>query len=425
MVRVSTILQARLQRYIAALQYRDYRTMWFATLWAGAAAWALIVARGWLVFEESGSSLWVGLATFAAMAPRLVVTPIVGYLADLMDRKTLLAWTYGINLVHNLVLGLLVVTGTVEIWHIIVLSLVNGAARAAQMTTSQALMPNLVPRTHLLNAIALNSATQQGDRLVGPALIAPLLALFGAGPALFLCSAFYALGMVQVLRVKTLSVGGVGQERGFVDSLVKGMVVAYSHPIIISLILLVAAHCALTMAFESIIPSLSKSKLGAEGGAAFSYLMMMVGAGALVSNLWLAGILQERTRGRLYFLMGLGSGVSILLMGISPNMPAALLAAAAMGFTQGGFMSINQTMVQSIVPDNVRGRISGVQQWHTGGTMAVFNLTNGMLVDVVGPGLLLGVTGALFIGVMMLSLLRRPLLQIYTRGIPEMAQATA
>ncbi|MBM3945930.1 MAG: MFS transporter [SAR202 cluster bacterium] len=425
MERLSAIVQARLQRYVAALQYRDYRTMWFATLWAGAAAWALIVARGWLVFEESGSSLWVGLATFAAMAPRLVVTPFVGFLADMMDRKTLLAWTYGINLVHNLVLGLLVATGTVEIWHIIVLSLVNGTARAAQMTTSQALMPNLVPRNHLLNAIALNSATQQGDRLVGPALIAPLLAFFGAGPALFLCSAFYGLGMVQILRVKTQSAGGVRQEQRFFDSLLKGAVVAYSHPIIVSLILLVAAHCAFTMAFESIIPSLSKSKLGAQGGAAFSYLMMMVGAGALVSNLWLAGILQEKTRGRLYFLMGVGSGISIMVMGISPNMPTAMLAAAAMGFTQGGFMSINQTMIQSIVPDNLRGRIAGVQQWHTGGTMAIFNLTNGVLVDVVGPGLLLGVTGALFLGVMAVSLLRGPLLQIYVRGIPDAAQDRA
>lgn len=425
MAKVSAVVQSRLQRYLAALQYRDYRTMWFATLWAGAAAWALIVARGWLVYEQSGSSLWVGVATFAAMAPRLVVPPLTGFLADLMDRRTLLAWTYGINLVHNLVLGILVLTGRAELWHIIALALVNGAARAAQMTASQALMPNLVPRKHLLNAIALNSATQQGDRLVGPALIAPLLAFFGAGPALLLCSFFYGLGMVQVLRVKTQSSGSVREERGLFTSLTRGMVVAYSSPVIMSLILLVAAHCALTMAFESIIPALSKVKLGAQGGAQFSYLMMAVGAGALVSNIWLAGILNEKTRGRLYFFMGVGSGVSILLMGFAPSMPTAMLAAAAMGFTQGGFMSINQTMVQAIVPDNVRGRISGVQQWHTGGLMAVFNLTNGVLVDSWGPVLLLGASGAIFIGVMFLSVLRRPLQQIYTRGIPELAQATA
>ena len=139
----------------------------------------MIVARGALAFEIMDSSLWVGVVTFMAMAPRVFTTPLIGFIADRFDRQTVLSWTYGFNLTHNVILALLVMFGEVGIWHLVVLSLINGILRSAQQTTTQSLVPNLVPRERLLNAVALNEATQQGSRLFGPLAIAPLLALFG------------------------------------------------------------------------------------------------------------------------------------------------------------------------------------------------------------------------------------------------------
>ena len=115
-----------------------------------------------------GSSLWVGLVTFAAMIPRVLVTPITGYLADRFDRRRVMAVMFALNLAHNLVLAAVVMMGVVTVWHLVLLSFVNGSARAAQMPASQALIPNLVPPSLLLNAIALNQATQNGSRLLGP-----------------------------------------------------------------------------------------------------------------------------------------------------------------------------------------------------------------------------------------------------------------
>src|SRR5205814_9879039 len=125
---------------------------------AQAAAWALIVARGWLVFDLTGSSMAVGWVTFAAMAPTFFVPPIAGVLADRMDRRTLLASTYAINLFHNLALALLAGTGVITEGHIILLAVVNGAARATQQSVAQALAANLVPSDRLHMPLSPNAA---------------------------------------------------------------------------------------------------------------------------------------------------------------------------------------------------------------------------------------------------------------------------
>ena len=180
--------------YLAALQHRDFRTLWTASLCAGAAHWALIVARGWLVFDLEGSSIWVGVVTFAAMFPRFFVSPFAGLLADRLDRRTVLAGAFGLSLAHNVVLAGLAVAGIIEVWYVVVLAVVDGSARAVMMPATGSLLPNLVPRERLLNAIALNAATIHGSRLVGPLLVAPLMGTSGVTGAFLLCTVFYAVG---------------------------------------------------------------------------------------------------------------------------------------------------------------------------------------------------------------------------------------
>jgi MFS family permease len=411
-------------RYLAALSYSDYRTLWSANLAAGAAAWALIVARGWLVYDLSGSSLWVGLVTFAAMIPRVLVTPISGYLSDRFNRRSVLAAMFALNTGHNLVLAILVVTDTVDIWHLVVLSLVNGSARASQMPAGQALIPNLVPHRLLLNAIALNQVTVHGSRLLGPAAIAPLLATTGVGGAFFLCTGFYLISLFQTLKIRTASTGVIQRSQGIVANLAEGVVFVYRTPTLRAIMLLALFHCGLTMSFESLLPVLSREELGAEG-AGFSYLMMAVGGGALVSVLAVAGVDSEITRGRLFLYLGLLSGLTPAVLAMSSNMPMALTGAAGMGASQAGFMTLTHTMIQSITPDGIRGRVGGVYSVHIGGMMASANLINGGLADVVSVPLLLLVAGAAFIAIMVLSWQRVTLRQIYTGGFRAEVQSAA
>jgi len=419
---VMQIIRSVGAHWFPSLQYRDSRLLWFASFFAGSGNWGLIVARGWLIFDISNSSTLVGMATFAAMIPRFLLTAVTGYLVDRFDRRAVLAWSIGVAVVHNMVLAALVLGGLIQVWHLLVLSLIDGSARATQMPASAALAPNLVPRKYLLNAIALNSATQQGSRLVGAAAMGPLLTYLDPGVAFLFCTVLYALCIPLVLLIRTSSTGVVESSRGAVENLLAGFFYLYRHPLLLPFLLLVVGHCALTMAFESLLPVLSREKLNAEGGG-FGYLMMAVGAGGLAGSLVVGGILTERMRGRLLVLFGIFSGVSNIALAVATSLPLALLFATAMGAAQAGFMTIFHLVVQSTVSDDVRGRVSSVNNLHIGGMMAVFNLVNGSLADLIPAPWVLAATGGAFVVMMGASLLVLPLRGLYAGGVPAKAAA--
>ena len=114
-------------RFLTALQHRDYRVLWISNLSANSAAWALIVARGWLVWDMSDSSLYVGLVTFLAMVPRVLIPPFSGYLADRFDRKKVMSSMFSLNLINSLILAGLVFTGDIQMWHLMILALIGGS----------------------------------------------------------------------------------------------------------------------------------------------------------------------------------------------------------------------------------------------------------------------------------------------------------
>jgi MFS family permease len=370
----------------------------------------------------SGSSGMVGIVTFAAMAPRFIIPPIAGYLADRFDRKTVLATVYWINTGTTVLLAGLAFADVLELWHLMTLSVMNGTARTFQMTSTAALVPNLVPRDRMLNAVSLNAATQQGSRLFGPGLIAPLLIFYGTDAAFLLSAGFYALGLIMVSRIQTRSTGNIGPGTNMLASLGAAAVVVYQNPKLRVLFIVVALHCSMTMSFESMLPIFSRDVLGS-GSVGVSYLMMSVGAGGLASALFIAGVQEDRMRGRLLLVAGVLSGLSMLALAASPNIVLASLSAAVMGASQAAFMTLLAAMVQMMAPDEMRGRISGLNQINIGGTMAMVNLGNGFIADAVGSSAVLTTLGIGFVVVMLLSLLVTTLRNVYVGGVPTPAPA--
>ena len=435
-------------RYLVSLQYPEYRKLWAATLCSQSSAWALIVARAALVLSLTNSPAWTGAVTFAAMIPSVVMSPIAGFLADRFDRRTVLAYAYAVNLAHNLLLAILVAFfyEHLEGWHILMLAILNGSVRSTQHPPAQALLANTVPRERLLNAVSLFQATQHGSRFVGPFLILVVLWITGHQDwVFFLCAGLYMVGLSLILSIKTFSRGVIEAGRGMgaiFRNLGAGLRFMYHIPLILSLVLLAVAHCGMTMSFESLFPILSRDKLGIEGNTGMgimggaSYLMVGYGAAALVTAMAIAGIQSERTRGSLFLWLGVLSGLTPVALALSPNLPLAMLAAAGMGFSQGGFMTLNQTIVQSITPDAIRGRLMGVYSWHIQGFMASFNLVNGTLAGIGGlntslggftipaASIILGAGGIGFIMVMAFSFGRVPLRQLYARGVQAELRAS-
>ena len=409
---MTSYLAATRDRFLLGLKYADYRTMWIATTCSGAAAWALIVARGWLAWEITGASAWVGIITFAAMVPRVFSTPIVGYLADLFDRQILLRWIFLLNLAHNVLLALLVMNDMAGPWTLMVLALFNGTLRAGQMTVATALIPNLVPREHLLNALALNQATQQGSRMVGALAILPLLGLINIEAAFWLCSVFYLIGFIQVSRIGTRSTGKMDASRGFWRNMAAGFVYVYARPQILAMVMLVLAHCAFVMSYEAILPAISEDKLGA-GSVGVSYLLGGVGGGALLSSVFLAGVRSVSVRGKMFLVFGLLSGLAPILLALSTMRELSILATVFIGATQAGFMTISHTIIQTLVDDEVRGRVAGVYSVHIGGSMAVTNMINAAISDVFTAPIVMVVGGLLFLAAVILSFGSGALRRIY------------
>ena len=420
----------------ASLVYPDYRRLWVATASSQSAAWALIVLRGALVYRMTDSNAWVGIATMAALLPSLVVTPLSGVLADRFDRRRLLAVTYALNLGHTLLLAFLLMGGDsgdyiINEYHILILAVFNGCIRATELPTNQALLPNLVPRERLLNAVALSQLVQQGSRMMGPLLMLPVIRFADPEPAFFIPAALYALGWSQVISIRTVSRGVMEAGRGRVFNLVAGVQYVYTHPLLLYLVGLTVLHCALTMAFESVFPFFSRTELNmlSERGVfeGPTFLMIAVGSGSIMGNLGLARVQDPVIRGKLFLMFGLLSGATPMVLSFMFSVPTAMIAAAFMGATTAGFMTLSHGMVQAITPDALRGRVLSANSWHTQGAMGGFNAVNGVLMDLawMSAPLLLSGTGLIFIWLMISSFATTHLRTIYAKGVPSEVLAPA
>ena len=411
--------------YFSSLAYPDFLRMWLAGLFAGSSHWALIVVRGWVVYQISDSSMYVGLVTFAAMIPMVLVNPFIGYLADKFQRRRILQLMFFINFVHNLGLAILYFFDLILAWHLVILAFIQGSARAAQMPSGQALVPNIVPKENLLNAVALNMSTVHATRLLGPLAVAPFLGYIGSNEnsingtdlAFSICTGFYALSFIFSLMIKNKSTGKVSTESFFVG-FVEGIKYVHSNKPILIIIGLTTLHCMLTMSFESVLPYFSVNKLDGEG-LAVSFLMMCVGIGALIASIFLAGTTNERLKGKLFYYYAILSGIAPIALGLSTNLYISLFATVLMGLGQAGYMIISHTIIQMMSPDYVRGRIAGVYAMYIGGSMALFNFLNGLSADFIDPGYSLAIQGIIFTLIVIIYRNQNVLSSIYSGNTKE------
>ena len=429
MTRREQRLSSEQSSMFASLVYPDYRLLWGATACSQAARWALIVLRGALVYELTKSNAWVGFVTMAAHLPSLVVTPFAGFLADRFDRRHLLAMTYSLSLGIHLLLASLVVSGHVTAWQVLILAICDGIIRAIEMPTNQALLPNLVPRERLLNAVALNQLMQQGARMFGPLCILPIIHWLSPEPAFFLSAGLYAIGWVQVLMIRTVSSGSIAAHQGIFGNLVAGIRYIYTQPLMLPLMLLTVLHCAFTMGYESAFPFVARTQWGLSTAkdlfAGPSYLVSGVGAGAVLANLALARVGDQRRRGQLFLWLGFLSALTPIILGYTTTLFNAMLAAAAMGASTSAFMTLSHGIIQTLAPDGIRGRVMSANTWHAQGAMSGFNAVNGLVMDIpwMTAPLLLGGTGIIFAAIMLGSLLLMHLRALYARGLPAEALA--
>ena len=345
-----------------------------------------------------------------------------GFLADRMVRRDLLAWAMGFQIIIHAATAVLALLGIVEIWHLVVIAFVTGSAMATQVAGLESLTANLVPRKDLVNAYALVNAAFHGTRALGPGAIAPVLALLDIGWAFVIAGIAYVIAITLVLRIDTRSTGVIESARGHLRNLAEGFIYAYRHPVLVRVFALVIFHCALVMSFESLLPVISETKLETD---AFGVSMMNVtiGIGALLISLVIAPLSTPHRRGRLLLINGIVSGISPLGLAFAPTLPLAMLATAFMGASQAGFMILSSILIQSVVPDGIRGRVTSIYILHAAGIMSFANFGNGALGDRFGPEWVLSVAAGGFIAFVVLTALEKRTRGMYIRGVAVEAVA--
>ncbi len=405
--------------HLAALRHRDYRNTWTANMLGGAAMWTYMVAVAWLVFSRSNSSGWVGVITFFGMLPFLLVSPIGGLIADRFDRRNVVLATFLGTALTTGITAALVISGAIEIWHLPALVFLGGVLRAVQEPAIQSLVPNQVPREHLLNAITLSAATRHGSRFFGLLVAAPLLAIdfVGVSGVIVLSAIFQLSGAYYMTRARTVSTGEIEPEHSFARNITDGLVYTYTNKPLAVFMVLVALHCILVMSFESLLPVFSRGRLGALDGSILGYLVMGYGVGSLVGTVLIAGVRDDKKSGQWFIWTGVISGLTPMMLAYSPNVAVAVLAAAGMGASQSTFMALASTHVQIMVPDRLRGRVSSIYTLHTGGLMAFANLGYGFLADGFSAPPILFATGVLFFITMSATTFgQRDIRRIYRTG---------
>ena len=367
-----------------ALRHRNFLLFWSGAFLSNTGTWMQAVAQGWLVLQLSNSPFWLGFDAFMGTAPGLLLTLAGGVFADLMDRRKLLMYTQIVAGLTALTLGVLVATHVVQVWMILCLSFVTGCCLAIAGPSYMALVFDLVDRDDLANAVALNSTQFQLARVLGPVLAGVGFKVFGLAGCFFANAASFVavvtgLKMVRFNRpVKDddAPVRSLKDRRAFMQDLVEGFRYVGGRPRVFMLLTISAVTSLFGAPYISMTPVFARDvfHLGETG---LALLMGMAGAGALFGALFLAYLGDFRHKG--WFVLGgdFAFAVCLICFSLSTRIIVSLVFLFALGFGIVCSVAVSNTLLQTLVTDEMRGRVMSMFMLSFIGAMPIGNLIAG------------------------------------------------
>ncbi|MSQ22834.1 MAG: MFS transporter [Dehalococcoidia bacterium] len=366
----------------SALLIRDYRLLWGSGLFSSTSAQMRQVANLYQVYAISSSPLQLGLTSLFQALPNVLFGIFGGALADVVDRKKLMLFSQGFNIIPALILGVLTTTGAIQVWHIYVLTAMNSFVGAFGGPAQQAMIPRIVPRTHLLNAVTLNIATQQLTRLFSAVLAGLLIDRIGLGSVYFVTGVLFVVPILAILSLRTSGKPEGASRRVTLPMLWGGFQFIWFQRIILALFLLDFA-AVLAGYYQPLLPIFAKDvyKVGATG-LGILYAAPAVGAIVGPGLLLLAG--NFRRKGAVAVVAALIFGASLALMGASPWFWMTLIAIGLLGLTDAISVAIRRTTVQMLAPDEMQGRASSLITVFAMGTNSLGGLVAGFAAQQMG-----------------------------------------
>lgn len=373
----------RWQRTFAALKYPDYRLWFQGQLVSLFGTWMQTTAQGFLVFELTHSPKYLGYVGFASGIPTWLLTLYGGVVADRVSRRTLMTVTQSVMMVLAFILAALTYLHIVQPWHIIVLAFCLGIANSFDAPARQAFVSELVPREDLTNAIALNATMFHSATAVGPAAAGLAYALFGPSVCFGINGVSFVAVIIALQRMKLRPWIPPARTKSAVSELKEGLRYVASQPVVRVVIAAVAVTSMLALSLTTLVPAWAVKVLGGHA-ATNGFLLSARGAGSLAGALLIASLGRISYRGRLMMLGALTYPVLLFAFAYVRWLPLSLLTLAGAGAGMIFVMNLANAIVQTAVPDQLRGRVMGSYTWIFFGFMPLGALWVGTMAEHFG-----------------------------------------
>jgi MFS family permease len=382
----------RLAQTLSALRHRNYRLYWLGQLSSVLAQNMEGVAQSWLVLELTESPLLLGLTGLTFAIPTITLTLLGGVIADRADRRRIMIVSQVAFAVNFFVLATLIVAGWIQLWHVMAVAFLSGCIRAFDRPSRMALLPQMVPKEDIPNAVAVGGTIWQLNRLVGPAVAGMLIYLIGIGPTYYFC--FFAslsavllwIGIHLDQRPTAASSGGLLQH------MMDGLNFIRRNEIYYIFIGMTFFNSVFGMSYLILMPVFARNVLSV-GSQGFGFLQSAGGAGALFGVFSAAYLAQSLGKGQQTIAGAVVFGVLLILFALSTSYSLSLALAFALGIASQFYITTINAILQVNLPDQLRGRVMGIYglAWEL---MPVGGIIFGAIAEFAGAPVAVAVGGA-------------------------------
>jgi len=391
--------QNRLARTFSSLTIPLFRTLWIGMLFSMASMQINIVSRSWLAYHLSGSALTLGLVAIARGLPQIILSPIGGVLADRVDKRKMLLLSQSTMCLLSLGNAVLVHLGIIQVWHLIVIGMLQGTVFPFTMPVRQAYIPELVGTAHLPNALAMDSTGRNINRVLAPSL-AGLLIAWHPVVAFYSIALLYFGAVLTIIRLPSPRLAAV-VHKSYLQEMMIGFRYITGNALLLSLISMSFLAVVLGMPFQQLLPVFQIEVLHV-GPAQLGFMYASVGVGALLGSLLVAYLSSDPRIGLFQVIACIGFGISLLFFAISTIYWLSLIFLAFVGATSQGYLTLNRTLVLLNTDKAFYGRVMGVYMM-TWSLMPVATLPMGALVDAIGAPFTIGGGGFLLAACILLA----------------------
>jgi MFS family permease len=377
-----TALSRRLQHTFRALGHRDFRTFFFGQWVSVTGTWMQTTALAWLVYRLTHSPLMLGVLAAARFGPSLVAAPLAGVIADRFPRRTLVLMTQSLSLAQATLLSVLTVTGTVRVWHVLVLAFLGGAVDTLDMPARQTLQVDLVGIEDLQSAVSLNSFAFNAGRMVGPALAGLLVAGYGEAACFAFNAVSYLAVLIALMTIRPVPAVAVSSGSWRAD-LVEGWRYAWRTPRVRLVLLAVAITSGFGLSYAALMPVFAGDVLHA-GPRGFGVLLAAGGCGAMVGALLAASRRSNASAGVLVAAGQGALGLGLVALGTIRNFQVVAAVMMLIGISVAIQLTTSNGFLQTSAPPRMRGRAVALYLWLFAGLAPIGALLAGAIAERAG-----------------------------------------